>query len=276
VQGVAMSELEVLQDDYDLSYRPDVGDTTFHRLDIVYRTLNDRGLPANLENFRGDLRRVVNAVEASGRVVETITWRNIARRVAEDGEHYGAPESFDWAKEIEYIFSAEDSHEDFFNWDIDKLPRDLNGWNVLLLAVDAHFEFDFLRSERHGAITKLRRIGDTVVAPDTDKPFAINFAPLIECPAFTKRNMRTTFVGLTVRNGHHCALLSFDMDPSPFDMKFGEVDMQVTSTFSGTLTVRLTDGVLEHGEFLEWVFNGAACISPVYEITRIEQEDFGV
>jgi hypothetical protein len=269
-----MSDFDILVDEHDLSYRPKVGDTSYYHLNIIYRSLDERGLVASRENYAGDFRRVVTSSDPS-RVDEQITWRNIIHRT---GEGLTAPwtptGTFDWAKEFSYAFSGEDDHEDFFKWDFSGFPRDLDGWNVLLLAVDAHFEFDYLRSSRHGAIGTLRRIGDEIVGPDSDKPFRIPFLPLIEVPAFTKRNMRTRFEGLTLREGKPCALLSFNMDPSPFTMTMGGNEMQSTSTFAGTLDVRLTDGALEHGQFLEWVFTTIGVVSPMYEITRIEASGF--
>lgn len=269
-----MGELDILNEEFDLRYRPQVGDTSFYRLDIVYRPLDDRGLPFNRENWRGTFRRVVDKVEDSGRVVETISWRNIQRRFVEGEGEFGAPETFDWAENISYSFSAEDGHEVVLDsLDVDSFPKDLHGWNVLLLCVDAHFEFDHVRSEHHGAIGKLRQIGDSVVNPDHNRPFAIMFPPLIECPAFNKQDPRTSFMGLTMKHGEPCAVLGFEIGPSPFKMKFGEVDMESTSSFAGTVTQRLSDGAVEHGEFLEFVFSGGGVISPVYEIVRIDESE---
>jgi hypothetical protein len=278
-----MTERAVLRKEYDLSYRPRVGATTFHRMGnrnimgMVYRNIDERGLVATRESYSGDFRRVVDSVEPSGRAIETITWTNICRRWADGDQDYGPAEKIDWAEGFEYTFSGEGTYDDFYaKLDITDFPRDLLGWMAFVLVVDAHFEFDFLRSDRHGAISKLRRIGDTVVAPDTGEAYAISFLPLIDVPAFTKRNLRTTFAGFTVCNGADCALLTFDMDPSPFTILMGENEINSVSSFAGTLTARLDDGVLEHGEFLEWVFNDmGVCISPVYTIRRMQEADSG-
>jgi hypothetical protein len=271
-----MGEFDFLEATYDLSYRPKVGDTSYYRLDIVYRTLDGQGLTAKKENYRGDFRRAVQSVEGSGRVVEEITWQNVARREVEGDADFGPLEPIEWAQGFSYPFSAEDSYKDF-HWGYDSFPRDLVGWNVLLLTVDAHFEFDFLRSSHHGAIEKLRRIGDAVVTPDSGTPFWLGLPPLVDVPAFNKQNLRNTFQALTHKLGAPCGVIAFDMDPSPFEMDFAGTKVAVSSSFAGTLTVRLSDGALEHGEFLEFVFGmpDAVCVSPCYEIVRIDESEYG-
>ena len=160
------------------------------------------------------------------------------------------------------------------NRSIETFPNDLIGWGVHCLVIDAHYEYDFFRSTEHGAIGKLRRIGDVVTPPDNERPFPIHFGPFIEVPAFTKRNLRSEFTGLTRKNGEACGIISFDMDASPFYMLMDGNRMDLTPRFSGTLTVRLSDGALEHGRFVEWVIGGGTVISPMYEIWRIDETDY--
>ncbi|MGH2785564.1 MAG: hypothetical protein ACRDJ1_09895 [Actinomycetota bacterium] len=268
-----MGTYEALQREFDLRYRPKAGDESFYRLDIVYRTLEELGTYSAREGNRGDFKRVVGSVDDAGAVRETITWNNVCRREAKGDEPFSPWEHLTWADGFEYPFSAEEPY-DKFHWNYESFPRDQIGWFVLLLTVDAHFEFDYLRSTRHGAIERLRRIGDRVVSPDSNEPFWLGLPPIVDVPAFNKQNLRTTFEGLTTRNGHDCALLRFEMDRSPFEMVFGEERVKASSTFEGTLTVRLADGSLEHGEFLEYVFQSVGTVSPIYEITRIDEASY--
>jgi hypothetical protein len=265
--------VKTLTRDFDLRYRPKVGDVGYYRLDIVYRSLDSLGAVTTRENWSGVFRRAVDAIDASGKVTETITWRDAGRRFADAGGQYGEREVQEWAEGFTYTFSAEDGYEDF-HWDTENFPKDLYGWNVLLLQLDAHFEFDFLRSSRHGAIEKLTRVGDTVLTPDSNTPFWLGLPGVIDVPAFNKQNLRTTFVGLTRCHDAPCALLQFDMDTSPFSSEMMGMEIDSSSQFAGTLKVRLSDGALEEGEFLEWVFAMGGVINPSYTIERIDRSAF--
>ncbi|MGH2785555.1 MAG: hypothetical protein ACRDJ1_09850 [Actinomycetota bacterium] len=266
-----MSLDEFLDQEYDLSIRSKPGDTSYYRETVLYRHLNDRGLPLWRELYQGDLRRVVDSVDAEGAAHETITWKNVIRRFGNDEDPLGPAEPLTWADGYEYQFCVETPQPE---WSIEGWPNDLIGWGVHCLVIDAHYEYDFLRSTEHGAIGKLRRIGDVVAPPDDERPFPIHFGPFIEVPAFTKRNLRTRFTGLTRKNGEACGILAFDMDASPFHMFMQGNRVDLTPRFSGTLTVRLDDGALEHGQFVEWVMTEGKMISPVYEISRIEKSDY--
>jgi len=268
-----MNTDDALRQEFDLRYRPKVGDESFYRLDIVYRTLEELGTYSAREGYRGDFKRAVDSVGSDGAVRETITWNNVCRREAKGDEPFGPWEHLGWADGFQYAFSAEDSYDDF-HWNYEDFPKDQIGWFVLLLTVDAHFEFDFLRSTRHGAIERLRRLGDVVVAPDSNTPFWLGLPPIMDVPAFNKQNLRTTFEALTARNGHHCAQLRFQMDQSPFEMIAGGTTIQASSTFEGTISVRLDDGSLEHGEFLEYVFQSIGTASPIYDISRIDEASY--
>jgi hypothetical protein len=263
----------LLTQEYDLRYRPLVGDRSYYSLDIVYRTLGPNGTSDARENYRGFFSRDVESVDPSGKVGEKITWRHVAKRSAVGTGDYGAWEKLDYAENFTYNFSAEDSYEDF-HWDYGKFPNDLFGWFAVLLTVDAHFEFDFLRSSHHGAIEKLRRVGDSVLAPDSGEPFRLHHGDVVECPDFNKQNLRTSFAGLTQVNGHPCALLRFMMDASPFTMSMMGAHIKASSTFEGTISVRLADGSVEHGEFEEFVFQETGPISPIYELVRLDQNQF--
>jgi hypothetical protein len=268
---------DLLDADYDLRYRPAAGDRSYYELDIVYRRLDQRGLPAQLENLNGLFQRSVERVEASGRVQETVSWARVGRREAADGGDYGPWDFPSWAQGISYPFAAEDSYQDF-HWQYDGLPRDdstwMTSWQIVLLTVDAHFEFDFLRSSRHGGIEKLRRIGDSVLTPDSEGSFWLGLPPVVDVPAFTKPGLRLTFAGLTRRGQHDCALLEFSMGTGAFEMIVAGQRQPMSSTFRGTLAVRLDDGSLESGEFDEFVFSGGVCTNPRYELRRSTAEQW--
>ena len=264
----------VLDASYDLSYRPAPGSSGYYCLDILYRTLGDGGKVKGVENWRGGFRRRVDRVDPDSAVRETITWKHAVKRDRGADGPFGEWQALDFAEDFTYPFCAEDDYPKF-QPDYAGFPRDEAtwplGWNVLLLTVDAHFEFDFLRSRRHGAIDRLRRIGDTCLTPDTDHPFRLELPPMVDVPAFTKRNLRNTFIGLAPAGGEACGIVAFGMDVSPFQMTIAGQTFDVSSIFRGTLTMRLDNGTLEHGEFDEFVMGAAGPVYPRYEIRRIDE-----
>lgn len=264
-----------LDGELDLTPRPKPGDVDFYQLRIDYAVRADNGLPASNDHYRGDLRRVVDSVE-EGRIMETITWRNVVNRAGLGEDVTETP--LDFAAGFSYPFCREDSHAEFFTRvDASSFPRDMQGWNAFLLMVDAHFEFDFMRSERHGLISKLRRIGDRLTTRDSDVPFDFAWEPIIRIPGFTKRGAWSEFRALTVRNGEPCGLLAFGIGTSPFRSQMFGLDgwFESSTTFAGTMAIRLSDGALEGGEFDERVFGDRApTVFPRYELERISESEW--
>jgi len=265
----------VLDNTYDLSYRPASGDTSYYCLDILYSTLGEGGKVQSVANWRGGFRRTVDGIDADGAVQETIVWQRSGRRERDAGSPFGDEwEPLGFFEGFTYPFSAEDDYPDF-QPDYSGFPSDEAGWplgwNALLMTVDAHVEFDYLRSRRHGAIDKLRTIGDTCVTPDSDHPYRLALPPMVDVPAFTKRNLRNTFEGLGKVNGAACAIIAFTMEVSPFQMSIGGTAFDCSSAFRGTISVNLADGSVEHGEFDEFVMGAAGPVYPRYEIRRIDE-----
>lgn len=269
-----MSTQSALAATYDLTYRPKAGTSSFHCMDINYRRLGDGGRVASVDNWRGGFRRQVDAVADDGSVQETITWKHVGTRVQAADQPFPEWTVLDWAHDFTYPFGAESDYSDF-HWSYDSFPRDETtwplGWNVLLLTVDAHFEFDFLRSKRHGAIDRLTKVGDSLIVPDSDHPFWLGLPPIVDVPAFSKRNLRNTFLGLGRANGVDCGVVAFGMDVSPFQVVIMGETFDTSSIFRGTLHVNLEDGVLEHGEFDEFVIGAQGPVFPRYEIRRIDE-----
>lgn len=261
----------LLTREYDLSYRPQLGSPSFYVMDIVYRHAGP-ARQTSVENYRGVFVRTP-AAATSGGVAETVVWRHIGHREGPGPEEIGEWQRVEWADAFTYEFNAEQDYDDY-HWSYDSFPRDANwlvSWNVALLTLDAHFEFDFLRSRRHGAIDRLRRVGDSVLTPDSDRPFWLGFPPMVDVPAFTKRGLRSTFLGLARSGGEDCGVLGFAMDPSPFEMTVAGTTTEASSSFRGTMHIRLTDGSLERGEFDECVVGANEYVYPRYTIRQVDR-----
>lgn len=252
-QGVTAQQ--TTERSYDLTPRYQKGQTSFYRFTQTAHFLSETGVLARTRQS-ADFKREVVEVREDGSAVERITWRHYA--MATGPGRKGAlsePEHPPWAKDFSYLFSAEDSHKDF-HWDYSAIPVTAMGDGFMTYTINAHFEFDFLRSRAHGAIDQLHRVGDSVLVPDTDHPFDIRLRATPQAWTCIKRDHTLTFQGLSVCGGHPCAVLEF-WTWLDVVAHLGEgdqkVDRQGFTQFDGHLYVDLRDGSLWKGDFNEWV-----------------------
>ena len=260
---------QVLGASYDLSNRPAVGDLLQYRVEACYRYLDDAGLVGSRESFVGVCTRTVEALTAEG-PEETIVWTDVHRRTAVGDEPWEEVESLDWANGVTYRFSSDIGLADLYKCS-DGFPRDLLGWNVLLLFLDAHVEFDFPRWTRFG-INDLNRVGDEVTTVDDDV-FVIDFPP-IRAEFAGGIPYVTRFQGLTTVSNASCAILEIDIGRrNPLSMQIGDAEFSGTSTVWRQLSIRLSDGVVECGTSVEWVLTNGMVINPTYSIQRLSDDD---
>jgi hypothetical protein len=252
------SMFSLLAQQYDVRPKYKKGDKRYYRLVILYKRLEPSGKLLSFLEHRGDIERVVDSVQSDGKAYEIITWKNVAHReIPEKSSTLGPWKKQPWVEGFSYRFSAEDSHQKF-HWNYQSFPKTMEGYLSLMLTVDAHFEFDYLRSSFHGAIEKLRRIGDEVEAPDSHLTFTVNFPPVVPSSHLRKRNVYTKFIGLTQINGEPCAILAHRQGPGEFLLNFAAsptttASHEITSSFWGNLMVRLSNGSLVYGDFIEQV-----------------------
>jgi hypothetical protein len=241
---------------YDLVPRYQVGQTSFYRLTITLHLLGDDQTVMSRIQDSADMQREVVQIREDGAAVERITWKNYSRA---EGQGRTGPlrelERAPWAEDFNYLFSAEDRHEDF-HWDYSAIPVGRMGDAFMVFTVNAHFEFDFLRSRFHGAIDQLHRVGDSVPVPDTGRRIEISLRATPVLWTFYKRDHTMTFQGLSECEGRPCAVLAFWtwMDV-PVGLGEGDqrAERQGNSQFDGHLYVDLRDGSLWRGDFNEWV-----------------------
>ncbi len=255
----------VLNDSYNLALNTPVGDRSYYRLSCAYNDLNEIGVVESVNEIRGRLERVVKGIRPDGGREEHVTWDQIEFIMQPDMTKPAlAPIPLEFGNGWSYDFCAEKDYEDF-DWKTDGIPKDGIGWNFLLLTIDAHFEFDFIHSRFHGAIDKRTRIGDGGLIPDNGKAFDILLDPAISDCTFIRNEFRNEFLGLAVKDGQECAILGFDLGVSPFYMEVKGLDptevnpelihLDMSSTFTGKVYIRLSDGALQYGEFTELVLN---------------------
>jgi hypothetical protein len=251
----AVADQRPTQRSYDLTPRYQKGQTSFYRMTQTVYFLSEAAVLSRTRQS-ADFKREVVEVREDGSAVERITWRHYAMAVGQGRKGaLGEPERPPWTEDFSYLFSAEDSHEDF-HWDYSAIPVTAMGDGFMTYTINAHFEFDFLRSRAHGAIEQLRRVGDSVLVPDTDHPFDIRLRATPQAWTCIKRDHTLTFQGLSECGGHPCAVLEFwTWLDVVAHLGEGEqkVDRQGFTQFDGHLYVDLRDGSLWKGDFNESV-----------------------
>lgn len=256
----------VLEHEYNLKPRFVKGQKRYYRLWMTIENLDNYGTVAQRSQWRGDFERVVTAVDASGRAEERVTWKNVGFRnwLMKEGR-YGPHQAASWADGFSYDFSMEDDYGDL-NWDLSKIPKNMLGFLFVGgLQISAHAEFDFMRSSRHARIEKLRRIGERMKdLPEEGKAFDLDFPPVFTNSKLVRKHVQVGFLGLTLANGEPCALIDYQQGPQPFTwtMEMGPpfqpqpvtVNTELTSRQNGIFVVRLSDGSLVNGQFIERTF----------------------
>jgi len=277
---------QVLEKRYDLTPRYQLGQTTYYRfVQTIYLVGAAQEVLQRIQTS-GNFQRQVVKLREDGAAVERITWRKFANLVGSGRTGpFGEPQTVPASENFSYLFCAEDSYENF-HWNYESIPKTMLGDGFMMLSINAHFEFDFLRSRSHGAIHQLHRLGDRVVAPDTDRPFTIHSRAIPQSWTCTKRDLTLTFLGLSEVQRHPCALLEFwtwlDVDA---ELGSGTNRMQRPghTQFDGHLLVDLQDGSLWRGDFNEWVTlptlgpTGKETMKTYveYRMERISTEEFG-
>ena len=261
-QGIEKAR-KVLEREYNLKPRFVEGQKRYYRLWMTIENFDDYGHVAGRSQWRGDLERVVTAVDSSGRAEEKVTWKNVGFRswLMNEGR-YGPHQAASWADGFSYTFSLEDDYKDL-NWDFSEIPKNMLGFVFVgAVQISAHAEYDFLRSSHHAKIENLRRIGEVMKdLPEEGKTFDLDFPPVFTNSKLVRKNVRVGFLGLTLVNGEPCALIDYQQGPQPFTwtMTMGPpfqpkpvtVNTVLISRQSGIFVVRLTDGSLVNGQFTE-------------------------
>ena len=287
----------VLNGEYDLTLRTPLHDRSYYRLTITQTPLDELGFDLAKSGIRGDFERFIEHIETDGKIRERITWKNVQYSVMNAiSDYFQNPIKLSWADGYSYSLCIEEDDYASMIWPAQKfegVPRDMLGYEFMLLTVDAHFEFDFFRSHLHGAIKDIRRVGDSVYIPDNGATLNLIFPPAVtECP-MTCEDVRTHFLGLTVKGGGVCALLGFETSAAPFQMvtnvpgdlsqpdKLFRVAMDMSTTmYGGMIVIRLDDGSLQGGKYTEFVYtkdseSGQRCTVRVeYALQRIEAEEY--
>jgi hypothetical protein len=262
-----------------------------YRVEAAYHDLDGLGLPAGSEVYSGEMTRRI--VDADPPVREKVVWRGFRRRTRGADGAVGPDVPLEWADGVayEHRFSY-DTWSDGIEALLEAstgIRRDLEGWNVFLLMIDAHIEFDMPRSAawRIGALnvpgdeTELIeldmprsaawRIGALNVPGDETEltiaeAIVLDFEPFIRADFAAGESSRSRFVAVTDADGHESAVLESDFSHRhPFTMRpGGTASLSASTSLRREIQIRLSDGLLERGRSVEWVCVDGRWVNPVY------------
>lgn len=253
---------KVLASEFDLKPRLVPGTRSFYRYWQTVEIFDPFGAVLHRFQWRGDLSRTVE-----DDLKESISWHSVGSRFWNPAaSRYEPYRELDYARGFSYKLSIEDEYDDL-NWDYSSVPKSIEGSTFRqAFTVTAHFEFDFLRSVKHGAIQKLTRIGDLLSeSPEEGQTFSLSFPPVVTNSILKREKVHVGFLGLNHFEGEPCALLQFRQGPQKFSWDgiegpdvtaVGQYEdnvwhKELTSWQFGQLALRLSDGGLAEGELLE-------------------------
>lgn len=167
---------------------------------------------------------------------------------------------------LSYVVDFE-AELDRFPIDVSRIPKTFEGWMFYCHFLDAHNEFDLLRTSRHGKAHLLQKPGDRVEkAPNEafDLFFDLeSWAPLLECEIHKfSGQASTTWIGYGDHGGERAKVLFYKRDNTRITAKMlgAEGTMEMWTHFDGHIyisdeTSELLGGTLS--EFIPTIMRGS-------------------
>ena len=172
--------------------------------------------------------------------------------------------------------------------DYEPIPKTMLGMKFVVNIMDAHAQFDLLRNENNGNISKLKKVGDRITANDAHKSSSWDFPPLVTESDFTNGDYETLFTGIGIADGKKCAVLEYINSESKLKNKIQispnmTMKMEGITNFWGHIYVDLESSKLIRGDLYEYVvvtgtssLTGTIRLSErrLVEINQITREEF--
>jgi hypothetical protein len=247
-----------LAKDYDLSLSDQVGDVDYFRMKTIYYHGNHLGIMKDRDEVWGTFQREVLKVNQES-FVARYTWKDVrlghSSTLKEEITEW-KPLSF--AEGFMYEIDLQEPGFVLAPVDSTNIPKTLVGMQFWVKLMDAHSQFELLRTETHGSISRIKKIGDRVSTPGANQGGGWDFPPLVTDSTFANGDYDTIFTGLSLVDGKTCAVLEYinadsrvssKMQVTP-KMKF---DQDGTSNFWGHIYVDLKSGKLLKGDLYEYV-----------------------
>jgi hypothetical protein len=247
-----------LAKDYDLSLSDHEGDVDYFQMKTIYYHGNHLGIMKDRDEVWGTFQREVLNVNQESFVAK-YTWKDVRVGYSPTLKE----EITDWkplsfAEGFMYEIDLQDPGFVLAPVDSTNIPKTLEGMRFWVKLMDAHAQFELLRTETNGSISQIKKIGDRVSTPGAHQGGGWDFPPLVTDSSFANGDYDTIFTGLSMIDGKTCAVLEYINADSKVSSK-----MQVTpkmffkqdgtSNFWGHIYVDLGSGKLLKGDLYEYV-----------------------
>jgi hypothetical protein len=139
--------------------------------------------------------------------------------------------------------------------DVGSVPHDPDGWLFYIHLTEAHFQFDFFRTQRWGKAHLLRGVGDCVVR-DSSVPWRLeDFSPFVRAQydPTSKQNLTQWAADADSAQGP-VHILYYRVDDAPLEMEmpiFENLRNDGIVNYHGHISVAQDDGRLLGASFFE-------------------------
>jgi len=248
---------ELLSKDYDLSLKDKEGDVDYYRMKTVYYHGNALGIIQSRDELIGSFKREVLKTNQES-FVARYTWKSLrAGHGTKSQEEITNWKLLSFAEGFTYELDLFDPGF-LSTFDIKNIPKTMEGMRYWVNIMDAHAQFELLRTETHGSISRIKKIGDRVATPGAHQTGGWDLPPLITESEFTNGDYDTLFSGISVVDGKTCAVLEYINSDSRLSSKMQMGPKMIlkqdgTTNFWGHIFVDLKSGKLIRGDLYEYV-----------------------
>jgi len=246
-----------LDADYDLFLREASGDVSYYKMRTVYYHGNSMGITRSKDELIASFEREAMEIE-KGTYQVKFTWKGAKigyqTKLREEVSKWNI---LPYAEGFSYRLDFENL--DFPGQvDFSPIPSTLEGMKFMVNILDAHAQFDLLRTESAGGISRLKKTGDKISNPGAGASTAWDFNTFIQDSDFTNGTYDTMFTGICMAEGKRCAVLEYINAESLIKSKTQAtpkmtVEQEGTSNFWGRIFIDLDTGQLVKGDLYEYV-----------------------
>lgn len=274
--------------EYDLSFQEASGDVGYYKMRTVYYHGNSLGITHSREELISTFKREAVKIEKGIHLVK-FTWKEA--KIGQDKKIQG--EISNW-KILPYV-SGFTYLLDFENInfpdqiDFSPIPGTLQGMKFMVNILDAHAQFDLLRTQSAGGINRIKKTGDKISNPGAGQSTSWDFNAFIQDSDFTNGEYDTMFTGVCILDGKKCAVLEYINSESRLSSRTQItpkmiIEQEGTSNFWGHIFIDLETGNLVKGDLYEYVIVHATMPGQsqqmrlferrLIEIWRVSEEEF--
>jgi len=243
--------------EFDLSLKEITGDVSYYKMRTIYYHGNSLGITQYRDELISSFKREVIKIEKGIHLVK-FTWKSA--KIGQGKKLQG--EITNWKillYAVGFTYPLDFENLRFPSQiDFSPIPSTIQGMKFMVNILDAHAQFDLLRTESAGGISQIKKIGDRISNPGAGESTAWDFNALIQDSNFTNGGYDTMFTGVCLENRKKCAVLEYINTESRISSKIQvtpkmTLEQEGTSNFWGHIYIDLETGELVKGDIYEYV-----------------------